>query len=75
MAETENLNIEDEDLEMVTGGKWCFEVLSLEERDEYLKLKTAYEKSFKFGNKSPEHDEALANINAFAERMEEKYGK
>lgn len=83
MAETEKLNIEDleestfedEDLEKVAGGKWSFNALTLEERSEYLKLKKAYENSFKFGNQSTQHDEALANINAFAERMEEKYGE
>ena len=64
-----------EDLAKVTGGKWSFNALTLEERSEYLKLKKAYEDSFKFGNNSPEHDEALANLNAFAERMEEKYGE
>ena len=72
---TERMSLNMEDLEMVTGGSWTTGMLTLEEYAEYLKLKDAYEKSFKYGNNSPQHDEALANLNAFADRMEEKYGK
>ena len=72
MAEMMNLNMED--LEKVAGGKWTPDALTLDEQAEYLQLMKAYEDSFKFGSKSPQHDEALANFNAFADRMEEKYG-
>ena len=72
MAERMKLDLED--LEKVTGGKWTPDTLTPEEFSEYLQLKAAYEHSFKFGNKSPEHDEALANFNAFFDRMNEKYG-
>ena len=73
MVENNKLNFED--LKQVSGGKWSFETLTPEEQDEYLKLDTAYRNSFKFGNNSPEHEEALANFNAFFERMGEKYGE
>ena len=72
MAEKRKLNVED--LEKVTGGTWSTDALTLEEQAEYLQLQKAYEDSFKFGSKSPQHAEALANFNAFAEKMDEKYG-
>lgn len=72
MAEMTKLSMED--LEEVAGGKWTPETLTQEEYAEYRQLKKAYEDSFKYGNKSPEHDEALANFNAFFDRMNEKYG-
>ena len=73
MAETNKLNIED--LKQVSGGRWSYSALTSEEQSEYLKLMKALENSSKFGPKSPEHEEAVANFNAFAERMEEKYGE
>ena len=71
---TERMKLNREDLEKVTGGQWSTSTITLEELSEYLKLKNAYEHSFQYGNKSPEHDEALANLNAFFDRMDEKYG-
>ena len=70
----EGMKLNMEDLEKVTGGKWSTQTLTLDELSEYLQLKKAYEDSFKFGNKSSEHDAALANLNAFYDRMDEKYG-
>ena len=72
MAEMMNLDMED--LEKVAGGQWSPSTLTPEEFDEYKQLRKAYDDSFKYGNKSPEHDEALANFNAFFDRMNEKYG-
>ena len=72
---TERMSLNMEDLEMVTGGSWTTSTLTLEEYAEYLQLKDAYQNSFKYGNNSPQHDEALANFNAFFDRMDEKYGK
>ena len=72
MAEMMNLDMED--LEKVAGGQWSPSTLTPEEFDEYKQLRKAYDDSFQYGNKSPEHDEALANFNAFFDRMNEKYG-
>ena len=71
---TERMNLNMEDIEMVTGGSWCPETLTDEEFTEYLKLKNAWQDSFKYGSDSPQYVEAFANINAFYDRMNEKYG-
>ena len=68
------MNLDMEDLEKMSGGQWSPSTLTQEEFEEYKQLKKAYENSFKYGNKSPEHDEALANFNAFFDRVNEKYG-
>ena len=68
------MNLDMEDLEKMSGGQWSPSTLTQEEFEEYKQLKKAYENSFQYGNKSPEHDEALASFNAFFDRMNEKYG-
>jgi hypothetical protein len=64
LSDMDKKKIMDELLHLVNGGKWNFDTLTEEEKDEYFKVKDELERD---GN--------YVAWNDFIDRMNEKYGK